>query len=200
MQWWSIGGSYKLASPAIISWTGIPKGDSMKLQIRFLLSIAVLLVLTSVAFSREIKVDYDRHANFSQYKTYSWGKVETQNPLWDDRIKEAVDRELAKKGWTEVVSGGDVTVMAIGTTRDQPTLQTFYGGFPGWRWGGFGEATTWVEQYEVGTLIIDMFDSRDKKLIWRGSASDTLPDKPDKAIKDLEKSVDKMFDHFPPST
>jgi hypothetical protein len=172
----------------------------MKLQIRFLLSIAVLLALTSVAFSREIKVDYDHHANFSQYKTYSWGKVETQNPLWDDRIKEAVDQELAKKGWTEVASGGDVTVMAIGTTRDQPTLQTFYDGFPGWRWGGFGEATTWVEHYEVGTLIIDMFDSRDKKLIWRGSASDTLPDKPDKAMKDLQKSVDKMFDHFPPST
>ena len=171
----------------------------MKLQIRFLLSFAVLLALTSVAFSREIKVDYDHHANFSQYKTYSWGKVETQNPLWDDRIKEAVDQELAKKGWTEVASGGDVTVMAIGTTRDQPTLQTFYDGFPGWRWGGFGEATTWVEHYEVGTLIIDMFDSRDKKLIWRGSASDTLPDKPDKAMKDLQKSVDKMFDHFPPS-
>jgi hypothetical protein len=171
----------------------------MKLQIRFLLSIAVLLVLTSVAFSREIKVDYDHHANFSQYKTYSWGKVETQNPLWDDRIKEAVDRELAKKGWTEVDSGGDVTVMAIGTTRDQPTLQTFYDGFPGWRWGGFGEATTWVEHYELGTLIIDMFDSRDKKLIWRGSASDTLPDKPEKAIKDLQKSVEKMLEHFPPS-
>ncbi len=171
----------------------------MKLQIRFLLSFAVLLVLTSVAFSREIKVDYDHHANFSQYKTYSWGKVETQNPLWDDRIKEAVDQELAKKGWTEVASGGDVIIMAIGTTRDQPTLQTFYDSFPGWRWGGFGTATTWVEHYEVGTLIIDMFDSRDKKLIWRGSASDTLPDKPDKAIKDLQKSVDKMFDHFPPS-
>jgi Domain of unknown function (DUF4136) len=172
----------------------------MKLQIRFLLSFVVLLVLTSVAFSREIKVDYDHHANFSQYKTYSWGKVETQNPLWDDRIKEAIDRELAKKGWTEVASGGDVTVMAIGTTRDQPTLQTFYDGFPGWRWGGFGEATTLVEHYEVGTLIIDIFDSRDKQLIWRGSASDTLPDKPDKAIKDLQKSVDKMFDNFPPST
>ncbi len=171
----------------------------MKLQIRFLLSFAVLLALTSIAFSREIKVDYDHHANFSQYKTYSWGKVETQNPLWNDRIKEAVDRELGKKGWTEVASGGDVTVMAIGTTHDQPTLQTFYDGFPGWRWGGFGESTTWVEHYEVGTLIIDMFDSRDKKLIWRGSASDSLPDKPDKAIKDLEKSVDKMFDHFPPS-
>jgi hypothetical protein len=51
----------------------------------------------------------------------------------------------------------------------------------------------------VGTLVIDMFDTNSKKLIWRGSASDTLPDKPEKAVKDLEKSVDKMFEHFPPS-
>lgn len=148
----------------------------MKLQVRFLLSIAVMLAMASAAFSREIKTDYDHHANFSQYKTYSWGKIETPNPLWDDRIKEAVSRELSKKGWSEVPSGGDVTIMVIGTTRERPTLRTFYDGFPGWRWGGFGEATTWVDNYEVGTLVVDMFDSRSKQLIWRGSASDTLPD------------------------
>ena len=62
------------------------------------------------------------------------------------------------------------------TPREQPTLRTFYDGFPGWRWGGFGEATTYVDNYEVGTLVIDMFDTRSKKLIWRGSASDTLPE------------------------
>lgn len=171
----------------------------MKLRIRFLLFFAVLLAMTTTAFSRDIKTDYDHHVNFSQYKTYSWGKIETSNPLWDDRIKEAVNRDLAKKGLTEALSDGDVTIMAIGTTRERPTLRTFYDGFPGWRWGGFGESTTYVENYEVGTLVIDMFDSRSKKLIWRGSANDTLPDKPDKAIKDLEKSVDKMFEHFPPN-
>jgi hypothetical protein len=43
-----------------------------------------------------------------------------------------------------------------------------------------------------------MFDSRTKKLIWRGSASDTVSTKPAKNIKDLDKSVEKLFDHFPP--
>jgi hypothetical protein len=171
----------------------------MMLRIRFLLFAAVLLAFTTAAFSRDIKTDYDHHVNFSQYKTYSWGKIETSNPLWDERIKEAVNRELARKGWTEVPSDGDVTIMAISTTHERPTLRTFYDAFPGWRWGGFGESTTYVENYEVGTLVIDMFDSRSKKLMWRGSASDTLPDKPEKAMKDLEKSVDKMFGHFPPS-
>jgi hypothetical protein len=171
----------------------------MKRQIRFLLFTAVLLSLTTAAFCREIKTDYDHQVNFSQYRTYSWAKVETPNPLWEDRIKESVDRQLQKKGWSQVPSDGDVTIMAIGTTRERPTLRTFYDAFPGWRWGGFGESTTWVDSYEVGTLVIDIFDTRSKKLIWRGSASDTLPDKPDKAMKDLEKSAEKMFEHFPPS-
>jgi len=89
--------------------------------------------------------------------------------------------------------------MAVGTTHERPTLRTFYDGFPGWRWGGFGEATTYVDNYEVGSLVVDMFDSRSKRLIWRGSATDTVPDKAAKALKDLDKSVEKMFDHFPPS-
>ena len=171
----------------------------MKLLTRFLLLVFVALAITTLAFCREIITDYDHHVDFAQYKTYSWGKIETSNPLWNDRVREAVDRELAKKGWTEVASDGDVTIMVIGTTRERPTLRTFYDGFPGWHWGGFGEAVTYVGHYEIGTLIVDMFDSRSKKLIWRGSASDTLPNDPNKTIKDLNKSVEKMFEHFPPS-
>src|SRR5260370_1471614 len=92
----------------------------MKFKLRFLLSMTVLLGLTATAFCREIKTDYDHHANFSQYKTYSWAKVETASPLWDDRVKEAVDKELAKKGWTEVPSGGDVSILAGVSTSSQP--------------------------------------------------------------------------------
>jgi hypothetical protein len=86
-------------------------------------------------------------------------------------------------------------------TRNQQTLDTFYNGFGGgWRWGGgFGDATTTVDNYKVGTLVVDLFDTNTKTLIWRGSSSDTLSDKSDKNIKNLDKGVQKMFDHFPPS-
>jgi hypothetical protein len=172
----------------------------MKLRLTCAMFFAVLLAATTAAFSREIKTDYDHHANFAEYKTYSWAKVEMPDPLWNDRVKEAVDRQLAAKGWTEVANGGDVSIVAVGTTHERPTLQTFYDGFDGWRWGGFQDAiaTTTVETYQVGTLVIDMFDGRTKKLIWRGSASDTVSNKPDKNIKDLDKSVKALFEHFPP--
>jgi hypothetical protein len=64
--------------------------------------------------------------------------------------------------------------------------------------GGFGDVTTTVNNYTVGTLVVDLFDVNSKKLIWRGSSSETLSNKPDKNIKALDKDVQKMFDHFPP--
>jgi hypothetical protein len=169
----------------------------MKIAQRLAMLFATLLV-TTLAFSREVRVDYDHHANFERYRTYSWAKVETPNSLWDERVKEAIDRALLSKGWTPVPDGGDISIVAVGTTKEKRTLRTFYDGFDGWLWGGFADATTYEDTHEVGTLIVDMFDTRTKKLIWRGSASDVVSSKPDKNIKELEKAVDKMFEHFPP--
>jgi hypothetical protein len=171
---------------------------TMKILSRCPAPLALLAILSLSCFAREIRTDYDHHVNFSGYKTYSWAKVDTPDPLWNDRVKEAVDKQLTAKGWTQVATDGDVSIVAVGTTHEKPTLRTFYDGFDGWMWGGFGDATTYVENYTVGTLVIDMFDSRTKKLIWRGSVSDAVAGKPDKDEKKLEKDVAKMFEHFPP--
>jgi hypothetical protein len=65
--------------------------------------------------------------------------------------------------------------------------------------GRFGnEATTTVENYRVGTLVVDMYDAQNKRLVWRGTSTDTLSDKPENNEKKLDKAVDKMFKDFPP--
>jgi hypothetical protein len=167
-------------------------------------SVGIALLFATASFAEQVKTDYDRSADFSQYKTYSWQKVQTQDPLWAGRIKDAVNAALAAKGWTQVASGGQVAIVAMETTQNQQTLNTLYDGFGGgWGWrrfggGGFGDATTTTENYKVGTLVVDLFDANSKNLIWRGSASDTLSDKSEKNIKNLDKGVQKMFDHFPP--
>ena len=174
----------------------------MNVQRRMLGSFGIALLFATASFAQQVKTDYDRSANFSKYKTYSWERVQTQDPLWVDRIKEAVNTALSAKGLTPVESGGDIAIVAMETTQNQRTLNTFYDGFGGgWRWrglGGFGNATTTVDTYQVGTLVVDLFDANTKNLIWRGSSSDTLSDKSDKNIKNLDKGAQKMFDHFPP--
>ena len=177
----------------------------MKMQKVMFVLIGVMFLFAGRALAQQVKTDYDRSANFAQYKTYSWEHVKTKDSLDVDRIKNAVSAALAAKGWNQVDSSADVRIVAIEITRDQQTLNTFYDGFGGgWGWrrfggGGFGEATTTTETYKVGTVVVDLFDTKTKQLIWRGAASNTLSNNSGKNIKNLDKGVDKMFKHFPPS-
>ena len=165
-------------------------------------SVGLVLFFAASSFAEQTKTDYDRNTDFRQYRTYSWEGIQTRDPLLVDRIKAAVNADLETKGWRLVETGSDVAVMAMETTQDHQTLNTFYDGFGGgWRWrgfGGFGESTTTVETYKVDTLVVDLFEAHTKKLIWRGSSSDSLFSKSDKNIKNLDKEVHTMCSHFPP--
>jgi hypothetical protein len=161
-------------------------------------ALLTVLVVSASALAQDVKTDYDHHANFSQYHTYYWEKVKTTDPLWQSRVQDAVDHALQAKGWQRVDNGGDVAVTAVGSTHNEREYQTFYDGLGGWRWGGFGETTTQVENYPVGSLVLDLYDAHNKRLIWRAVSSDTLSNNTEKNEKKLDKAVDKMLDHFPP--
>ena len=163
---------------------------------RFLLPAAIAGIAAFAA--ADVSTDYNHHADFSRYHTYSWIGVRAGDSLWQDRIMGAVDSQLAAKGWTKVASGGDAAVSAFGRTTERDTLETFYNGFPGWRWGGFGTTTTEVIPERVGNLTVDIFDNNTKELLWRGRASEVISNKPEKNEHKMDEAVSKMFHHFPP--
>lgn len=156
--------------------------------------------MATAAFAQHVAVDYDRAANFKQIKTYSWAKLHTADPIMDNRVKEAIDQELAAKGWNQLSSGGDVALVVVEETSVREQYDSFYNGFGGWRWGGGTvDETTTVDNYEVGTLIVSMFDGNSRQLMWRGTASGDVSDNSQKKIKKLAKVVQKMFKNFPPN-
>jgi hypothetical protein len=163
---------------------------------------AVMAAGAALLYAADVKTDYDHSTDFGRYHTYSWIKAEASDSLWADRIQKDIDGELSAKGWSRVPSGGEASVAAVGFTHNQQTLETFYNGFGGgWFWRGFGGpgvSTTTVENTPVGTLMVDIFDSQSKKLIWRGSGSNVLSSKAEHNEKKLEDSVQSMFKHFPP--
>jgi hypothetical protein len=171
-------------------------------SLRTLAAMAALAVVffATTASAQKVVTDYDHSANFSQYHTYSWGHVHSSDPLFEQRIRDAVDHDLQAKGWQQVPEGGDVTLTAVLIKREQAEYNTFYTGLGGgWRWHGWGGgmATTTIDRVPVGTLLVDMYDTNSKQLIWRGEAHDQMSDKPEKDTKKLEKAVDKMFEKFP---
>jgi Domain of unknown function (DUF4136) len=154
----------------------------------------------------DVKTDYDKSADFAKYHTYSWIAAKGSDDIWTGRIKTDINQALAAKGWNMVESGGDAAISAFGSSKNVQSLNTFYDGLGGgWGWrrgwgGGMGTATTTVENTPVGTLVVDVFDSSTKKLIWRGQSSEELSEKADKDSKKLEKDVEDMFKKFPPQS
>ncbi|MGC9198604.1 MAG: DUF4136 domain-containing protein [Acidobacteriaceae bacterium] len=176
------------------------------------------IFLLPMASAADIKVDYNHHLNFSQYKTYSWGKVSVSDSLVAERIHRVVNEDLQKAGWTEVPTGGQVTIMAHDNIHNEQEEETYYDGMgggwgDGWGWGGWGMggglmgmggmgmggmSTTSVENYRTAHLVIDMFNTQSKALLWRGVSRGELSNKPAANRKNLYEDIDKMFKHFPP--
>lgn len=106
----------------------------MDVQGRSFVRFEVALISATASFALQVKTDYDRSAHFGQYKTYSSEKVQTQDSLWVDRIKDAFNAALEAKRWKPVQSGGDIAIVAMDMTRNHRTLNTYYDGFGGgWR-------------------------------------------------------------------
>ena len=179
------------------------------MQIRTLAVAAALSLVGAGAFAQDIKVDYDKAADFTKYKTFaiklgtSWN-----NPLSEKRVLAEIQQGLTEKGWTATTDDAkaDAVVVLHGATEKQKSLNTFYsGGYGGYGWrggwgGGMSSSTTTVDEYTVGTLVVDIFDAKTKALVYRGTASDEISNKPEKNAKKLAKASDKLFKNFPPGS
>jgi hypothetical protein len=173
-------------------------------MIRIVATLCILSMLTLSALAQKVNVDWDRSANFQNFRTYAWGNnTHAKNPLMDQRIIQGIESQLAAKGLQKVTieDNPDLVVRYHAATETETQLNTIDTGYgPGWRygWGGMGSSTTYVDKIPVGNLIVDIGDVKDKKYIWRGTASGTISSKPEKNEKTIDKALTKMFEKYPP--
>jgi Domain of unknown function (DUF4136) len=175
---------------------------------RIVVAGALVLGAAGLARAQDVTVDFDKDANFAGIKTFSakigtgWG-----NPITEKRVQGEIEQTLVEKGWKKAADEGsaDAIVVLHGATQVKKDLNTFYsGGYGGYGWrgwgGGMGTAQTTVSEYKVGTLVVDIFDAKSKALVYRGTASDEISDKPEKNQKKMAKAADKLFKDFPPGS
>ena len=166
---------------------------------------ASLVLVAGPALAQSVDTDFDPSADFTKIKNYAWvdGKTKAQ-PLNHERIVNGLDAQLAAKGWKKVddeASADAVFIYNIASQQER-TLSTMYGGVGGWGYGGWGvgmgTSTTYENVYTVGTMILDLYDAKTQKLIWRGTASDTIPEKSSSLAKKIDKAIVKLMKKFPP--
>ncbi len=87
-----------------------------------LLSTAAFLILFTSCSSLKVTSDYDREANFSAYKSYSFAEMDMErtniNDLNKNRLVKAVKNEMNKKGFTEA-SEADLEIHLHGVVENK---------------------------------------------------------------------------------
>ncbi|MDL9999282.1 DUF4136 domain-containing protein [Variovorax sp. J22P240] len=171
---------------------------------RFLVVVLAATLLAACANTATVKTDFDPKAQFGSFRSYSWiTSGSGSESVMPQSVVAGIDARLQAAGWQRVAEG-DVHVAAHVTRVQGQTFNNFYSGIGhDLNWLGIGSgwpgyATMSVDNYEKGTLVVDMFDARTKRAVWRGSASGVLPDDPSRVNAAVQSALDRLFAGFPP--
>lgn len=164
--------------------------------------LAFLLIATGRVSAQDVKYNFMSGTDFSKYHTYKWVAIEGAshlNQIVDAQIKQAVDGQLAAKGLTKTDDEKADLYVGYQVAVDQEKQWNVYGMGGGLRWGGMGTATS--STINIGTLVVDMYDPTTKQLVWTGSATKTIDSSgnQEKNQKNLDKAMQKLLKHYPPS-
>jgi hypothetical protein len=169
------------------------------------LTSVCLTLCGTIAMAQSAGYDYDRAADFSKYKTYAWTRgTELADELDHTRVVRAIDAALAAKGVTRADAAGSpdalVAYHASFGTNLQISGGTYGMGPLGLGPDRWGSAT--IQPVQVGTLVVDIIDTRTHALVWRGRASSDVKanDNGDVREKKIDTATAKMFKNFPPGT
>jgi hypothetical protein len=182
--------------------------------------ILFTVILLSSCSSLQIISDYDKTVDFTTYKTYTflpWNENNSKmvGPYGQRRIYMALRNELNSRGYVEDENNPDLAIspLVIIEEKTGTTAYTNYynpGGYYGYYgygyggWGvGMGYSTTTYSDYTYlkGTLLIDMFDTSKKELIWQGGAVGEVEDDRHRGDKEKERKTNiimkRVFSQFP---
>jgi hypothetical protein len=188
---------------------------------RLRIGVTLLMIAVIGACSGlQVNQDYDLSTDFSHYHTFAWapepspgsGHVLIDSPLMDRRIRTAIETTLKSRGYPPAEDGrpdffvtyqlvvkSRIEVNTIGPAFGWGGYPFGYWGYPYPYWGGIDYAT-YVDQYDVGTLIIDFTDAETHQLFWRGIGERRLSQQstPEKTTEMVNRTVTEILAQYPP--
>lgn len=164
------------------------------MQLNISLAAAFILALVAACSSLEVSQDFDESYNFSNLKTFNWSTAPATgapkgtrspmllNPLTEQKIRRAVERQLTAKGFQKQATNPDFMIDYYLGVQSKSVR---------------GRRSSW--NYDEGSLVLDFIDPKTKDLIWRGRAADWVEetDVPDEAS--INNIINQMLAKFPPS-
>ena len=163
------------------------------------LACLIVVGLTTCGFTQKTKIGYDKSADFSKYKTYTWAKPDhpIMRPQLFQDVVATIDQDLQAKGLTRVNANGDLTLSAAGGIDfgyNNPPTATMD---PVMWQGEFGAPVLTAPLVAQGSLTLQFIDGA--KMVWKGTVMQKLdPEQKNQALVLAQKAIDKLLKGFPP--
>lgn len=157
---------------------------------------ALLLTLLSVdSQAQSVRVQWDRKVDFSSYQSFAWLEgTAAVDPEVNQLIADSIENELSVRGILPDEDEPGLHVVYHASARESFQVE---GGYRT-DWGSPGGLT--VNSHLAGTLIVDLVDAKENRIVWRAIATATVSGDPKKARGRIPSIVQKMFADFPPET
>jgi hypothetical protein len=170
----------------------------------------ILLAVISGCSSVSVTEDFDPEVDFSVYRTWDWlpgeppetGDRRLDAPQVRERIGRIVEEEFAAHGYPLSPDQPDLYVIyhvALDQEINMRTVLNYY------QYMDYvvvvpGLASSYTDVWDIGTLIIDVFDAKEHTLIWRGLSRSKFNAQagPRENEPVIRTAVRKMLDQFPP--
>lgn len=170
------------------------------------MAVLTFLALVPPYAAGEAKAFPVKGVKVSHYTTYHWASVRlaTKTGIVEDDptvaplIKQAVNRQLTRKGYREVSEGGELVILAAGLEVSSHQLEGFL-----LSWGydvfwGYGVSTVAPVRRvnREGTLFVSFLDTKTEKSVWAGYATQALG-RSAALGRDIDKAASRLFRKFP---
>ena len=189
-------------------------------------SIYVLVLILLVSCNPwKFVSEYDREVDFDTYKTFGLINWDPHNDkIISSQNKEyllmAIKNEMEARGYVYQENDADLQVSIFAIVQEETNYAAYsnhYAGYSGYGYVGVGASvgsggagvgvvgyglgpmypyTVYSNDYEVGTLVIDLLDHTKKQIVWQGVASGRLGH--DEATKDgVDRKISLLFKKMP---
>jgi len=185
-------------------------------------TLLIILLVPFALMPGKMKVtyDYDKSADFGQFKTFDVATPSEKdmqaanekyptivNQINENALQNALISQMESKGYTKTSDSPDLTVVyniKIQTQTDYeantmgagPGLYGggFYGGYRGYAgWGGMSTTTITPEDYETGSIVVDVYNTKTNTLVWYGAGSGVLSGNSKKSSEEIPSKVGQIF-------
>ncbi len=189
------------------------------MRIARLVPIAAVVGLAACASAVQVRTALSPDASLSGLRTFHVQPTpkpsiastqSTSDPMLVNSISNRALRGDLRQGFEKLGyavndSTPDFCVAYYASTNQQLDISAYDYGYsfrPRW-WRGWGPRyrsamfEPMVTQYTQGTVIVDVFDPKNKELLWRGQGVAAVSDNQDQYVQELQATVAAILAKFP---